>query len=331
MQLGWILGLLENYLSDVRDIRLSGGGVSELSYYPALRDLLEEVGGGLKPKVRSFMNLKNEGAGMPDGGLFTADQVRKGALGGQKPSRGAIEVKSPSADTASIAATPQVLGYLEGYRQVLVTTLREFLLVGLDERGRPAILERYSLAPTEAEFWALANHPRKAEQEQGERFLEFIKRVLLSGAALGSPQDLAWFLASYAREARILTELAELPALDAVRRSLEDSLGVKFEGAKGEHFFRSTLVQTPFYGLFASWVIWSQDHEPGDGAAPDATAGTTSGAPGGDAARFDWKTAAWTLRVPVVQALFTQIATPICWARWVWCRFSTKRPRRSTG
>jgi hypothetical protein len=38
------LGALETYLSDVRDIKLSGEGVSELSYYPALRQLLEEVG-----------------------------------------------------------------------------------------------------------------------------------------------------------------------------------------------------------------------------------------------------------------------------------------------
>ncbi len=71
------MGALETYLSDVRDTRLSGEGVSELSYYPALRDLLEDVGGGLKPKVRCFMNLKNRGAGLPDGGLFTGDQVRK--------------------------------------------------------------------------------------------------------------------------------------------------------------------------------------------------------------------------------------------------------------
>jgi hypothetical protein len=68
------------------------------------------------------MNLRNQGAGLPDGGLFTADQVRGtraargaakggaegtaspsgnsdlGALGGQKPARGAIEVKPPGAD-----------------------------------------------------------------------------------------------------------------------------------------------------------------------------------------------------------------------------------------
>ena len=311
------MGALEDYLSDLRDIKLLGEGVSELSYYPALRHLLEEVGGGLKPKVRCLMNLKNHGAGLPDGGLFTADQVRGrrdakaagaggrpvlsdsdlGTLGGQKPARGAIEVKPPAGDVQVIAASPQVLGYLEAYRQVLVTTLREFLLLGIDEHFRPVTLERYSLAGTEAEFWALANHPRRAEQEQGGRFLEFLKRALLSGAALAAPQDLAWFLASYAREARFLVESAELPALDAVRQSLEDTLGVKFEGPKGEHFFRSTLVQTLFYGLFASWVLWSHEHDADDGAATGAD-------------RFDWKTAAWTLRVPVVQALFAQIATP---------------------
>ncbi len=229
---------------------------------------------------------------MPDGGLFTADQVKKSGLGGQKPARGAIEVKPPSHDAAIVAKSEQVLGYLEAYRKVLVTTLREFVLLGVDERGKPTMLERYTFAASEAEFWSLANHPRKAEQEHGPRFMEFLKRVLLSGATLAGPQDLAWFLASYAREARILTESADLPALDAVRKSLEDTLGVKFEGAKGEHFFRSTLVQTLFYGLFASWVMWSHEHEPDSGA------------------HFDWKTAAWTLHVPVVQALFTQIATP---------------------
>ena len=173
--------------------------------------MLDEVGGGLKPKVRCVMNLKSQGAGLPDGGLFTADQIRGrrvakaagadgrpvlsdsdlGALGGQKPARGAIEVKPPAGDVRVIADSQQVMGYLQAYRQVLVTTLREFLLLGVDEHGKATVLERYTLAPTEAEFWALANHPRRAEQEQGARFLEFIKRVLLSGATLASPQDLA--------------------------------------------------------------------------------------------------------------------------------------------
>jgi hypothetical protein len=196
------LGILESYLSDMRDVRLSEAGVSELSFYPAQRTLLDEVGAGLKPKVRCVMNLKSQGAGLPDGGLFTADQIRGrraakaagadgrpvlsdsdlNALGGQKPARGAIEVKPPAGDVRVIANSQQVMGYLQAYRQVLVTTLREFLLLGVDEHGKSTVLERYTLAPTEADFWALANHPRRAEQEQGGRFLEFLKRVLLSGA-----------------------------------------------------------------------------------------------------------------------------------------------------
>ena len=64
--------------------------------------------------------------------------------------------------------------------------------------------------------------------------------------------------------------LIEDYATNAFTKMLEESLGVKFEGQKGEHFFRSTLVQTLFYGLFASWVMWSQDHEPDDGATPGA-------------------------------------------------------------
>src|ERR1700736_789639 len=39
---------------------------------------------------------------------------------------------------------------------------------------------------------------------------------------------------------------------------LETALGIKFEGSKGEHFFRSTLVQTLFYGVFSAWVIWAK-------------------------------------------------------------------------
>jgi hypothetical protein len=37
---------------------------------------------------------------------------------------------------------------------------RDFVLVGYDAAGRPAQLERYVLAPAEAEFWAQAWHLR---------------------------------------------------------------------------------------------------------------------------------------------------------------------------
>ena len=57
------MGALETYLTAVRNTRLSGEGVSELSYYPTLHALLEDEGGRFKPKVSCFMNLRNQGAG----------------------------------------------------------------------------------------------------------------------------------------------------------------------------------------------------------------------------------------------------------------------------
>jgi hypothetical protein len=43
-----------------------------------LATLLNAVGQMLKPRVRCVVNLKNQGAGMADGGLFTPDQFPKG-------------------------------------------------------------------------------------------------------------------------------------------------------------------------------------------------------------------------------------------------------------
>ncbi|ALA59439.1 hypothetical protein [Nitrospira moscoviensis] len=139
--------------------------------------------------------------------------------------------------------------YWGKYRQVLVTNYRDFVLVGQDAEGKPIKLESYRLAETESAFWAAAAHPKAAAERHGERFIEYLTRVLLHSAVLTDPADVAWFLASYAREARARIEGADLPPLTAVRKALQEALGLTFEDRKGDHFFRSTLVQTLFYGL----------------------------------------------------------------------------------
>ena len=129
----------EAYLAELRDIRASGAAVPETSGYGALANLLTEVGGKLKPKVRCLINLQNAGAGIPDGGLFTANQFPKGGaepLGGQLPARGAIEAKPVGEDAHAVAESEQVRRYLEKYRQVLVTTYREFVLVATTPTGK---------------------------------------------------------------------------------------------------------------------------------------------------------------------------------------------------
>ena len=151
---------LETYLTQLHDTRATGEAVKETSFYPALSALFNSVGGELKPKVKRVINIKNRGAGIPDGGLFTAEQLRardaeaianvKG-FNGQMPARGVVEVKGTKDDVRRIAASEQVEKYLKHYGLVLVTNLREFLLVEHDDGGKARTLEGYALAGDERE------------------------------------------------------------------------------------------------------------------------------------------------------------------------------------
>ena len=288
--------LLEAYIRELRLIRASGAGVPETSYYVPLAELLNAVGQTLKPKVRCIMTLKDQGAGIPDGGFFTPDQFRKGEgepLPGQIPARGVVEVKPVGEDAWLTADGSQVSRYWEKYRQLLVTNYRDFVFVGQDGEGRPAKRESYRLAESETAFWAAAAHPGRLAREQGASFEEFLRRVMRHAAPLATPRDVAWFLASYAREARARVDAAGPEALATVREALEEGLGMEFQGRRGEHFFRSTLVQTLFYGIFSAWVLWSKQHS-------GSSAGVT----------FNWQTAAHYLRVPVLRKLFYEVAEP---------------------
>lgn len=256
---------IEAYLADIRDTHSTGANQPETSFYPALSNLLNELGGKLKPRVQCVVGLTKGAAGMPDVGLFTQEHFQKRGeaepLPGQKPARGVVEAKAPKQDIDKLAASAQVAGYLKAHQLVLATNYRQFRLLGMKD-GKLAELESFTLAESEHAFWQLAANPRKAASELGERFTEFMKRVLLHAAPLADPKDVAWFLASYARDARERAEHANSPALAAVRSALEEALGLKFEGEKGEHFFHSTLVQTLFYGLFAAWVLWRKQRLP---------------------------------------------------------------------
>ena len=289
---------LEEFLNAVRGVHSTGGGTKETSFYTALNNLLDGVGNGLKPKVRCVMQLKNLGAGNPDGGLFTPDQFDRKTdktkdLG--KPSRGVIEVKAPAEPVDDTATTGQITKYWDRYKLVLVTNLRDWLLLG-ERNGQRVTLERFSLAANETAFWVLAQHTSKAQTELGEAFQDFLARVLQHNAPLADPKDLAFLLASYAREARHRVEHATETAakqLEALQQSLESSLGVTFNANEGGHFFRSTLVQTLFYGVFSAWVLRREQAEPGQKLGP-----------------FDWKSAAHSLNVPMIAALFGQLSQP---------------------
>ena len=282
-----------DYFDTLRLARASGGATSERSTYVALANLLDTVGGALRPKVFCVTELADQGAGHPDMGLYSARQVQRGRpRQGQTPERGVVEVKSPDDDAWFTAAGDQVSRYWSRYRLVLVTNTCDFVLVGEDSRGNPARLETFRLAESAEEFAARLDDPGSFARDVGARLGEYLRRALSHLASITEPRDLAWLLASYARDGLSRIEAAaDSTSLETLRYALEDALGIRFEGERGAAFFHSTLAQTLFYGIFSAWVLWAN----------------RTPAPQG---RFNWRESVWHLRAPVLRALFQQISDP---------------------
>ena len=284
---------VETYFADLARIYASGGATGERSSYGPLANLLNAVGATLRPKVFCVGELADQGAGHPDFGLYAAHQVQRGRpRQGQVPERGVVEVKAPDEDTGSTAIREQVVRYRRRYDLVLVTNLRAFALVVPDETGGERALETFVLAASAGDFARKLETPRAFAGEVAAGLVEYLARALSHRAAIAEPKDLAWLLASYARDGLARVEAAgDAPSLAAVRTALEEALGVRFEGDKGARFFHSTLVQTLFYGVFSAWVLWARQLPP-------------------PAGRFNWHEAVWHLRAPVLRALFQQLSDP---------------------
>ena len=284
---------VEAYFTDLGRVRASGGATGERSSYGPLANLLNAVGAALRPKVFCVGELADQGAGHPDFGLYSAKQVQRGRpREGQIPERGVVEVKVPDDDAWLTAESDQVSRYWGRYRLVLVTNTRDFVLVGEDAAGQPVQLESFRLADGAEDFRRKLETPRAFARAAGAGLGEYLARALSHRAALAEPKDLAWLLASYARDGLARVEAAgDAPALATVRAALEEALGVRFEGERGARFFHSTLVQTLFYGVFSAWVLWARQKPPPMGA-------------------FRWREAVWHLRAPVMRALFQQLSDP---------------------
>ncbi len=294
---------VEAYFADLARTFASGGATGERSSYGPLHGLLSAAGATLKPKVFCVGELADQGAGHPDFGLYSTNQVQRGKpREGQMPERGVVEVKSVDDDAWLTAAGDQVSRYWGRYRLVLVTNMRDFVLVGEDAAGRPAKLETFRAADSADDFLTKLERPRAFAGSVGAGLGEYLARALSHRTALAEPKDLAWLLASYARDGLARVEAAgDGEALATVRASLEEALGVRFEGERGTRFFHSTLVQTLFYGVFAAWVLWARGQRSDAGPLFDGKPASR---------RFDWRTAVWHLRAPVLAALCQQLSQP---------------------
>src|SRR5579859_4326722 len=261
------------YLKHLQAIRESNLASKERSYYPALDGLFNAVGATLTPKVIAIHDIADQGAGHPD----YAIQVEQ-----TKDVRAAIEVKSTSSEVEAIMQSDQVKRYLKQYSLTLVTNLRDFALVRLGRNSQVEIIMRYTLAGDEATFWHTSAEALNHQHQEG--LLDFLISALTWDATITKPKDLADALARYAREA--LRRLSRQPAqrLDHLREALSQALGLHFTDEQGEHFFRSSLVQTLFYSLFSAWVVWNRNQSGED--------------------QFRWREAGDYLSLPVMRELF---------------------------
>ncbi|MYD16000.1 MAG: N-6 DNA methylase [Chloroflexi bacterium] len=272
---------VKQYLDEIASA--SRVGTPELSHYTALDNLFDAVGGELSPKVRAVVHYSETASGQPDLGFFSGENT--------DPDRGVVEVKGADADLDALIASDQVDQYWQTRKLVLVTNLREFALVGQDNYGAKATLERYSLAESNTAFDDLLEHTTRASNRHGVSLAEYLLRVMSHRSTISEPRDLARLLASYARDAlqRVEQAAEEEDSLATIREAIEQALGMSFESEDGGRFFRSTLVQTLFYGVFAAWVLWARAGKPG---------------------RFGWKDTVYELRAPVLRMLFHQITDP---------------------
>jgi hypothetical protein len=279
MPAGDALNPVETYVDRLHEIHAVKHKTPELSYRAALENLLNAVGDDLDPTVHATAELADTGAGRPDFGLA---EVNSGNL------RGVVEVKSFGDDVPETADGTQVSRYWKHYGCVLVTNYRDFLMVVRQSDGRPRVEGQYQIAPTLDRF--MHAKPRALAKEHAEGLTDFLAGVLTRAAPITRPKDLASDLARHAREALRRIQRHATDALEPLKQAMELSLGLHFTGDEGEAFFRSSLVQTLFYGLFSGWMLWRQGkHQTGT---------------------FDWKDASEYLALPLIGDLYEEVARP---------------------
>ena len=260
---------IESFFTDLRDTHVSGVGVKETSYYPYLSNLLNIIGKKLKPGVRCITHPRSIGAGLPDGALITADQKSKATdplADGLIPSRGVIEIKAPDEEVRDVVGSDQIAKYLSKYGLVIVTNLREFTIVSRID-GQVTTLEAFTIATSEKAFWKALGNPWKLADSSGESFNEYLTRVMLQAAPLTAPKEVAWFLASYARDAKARIEgQAALPGLATSSCRTSAGLGL------------SSSDQRPYLSknFFCPSLLPSKEHPFCEGKVPALGPGVVS-------------------------------------------------------
>ena len=243
---------------------------TESTFYPDIRTLLTAI---LKAERLPFQVVTGtseasaKGHDMPDFVLGDASWF-VGVYG---------EVKLPGQSldelAISVERNNQIGRYLAHTGVVLLCNIRSFGLLTCEpgyvrEPQTPVPPAKRVLEKT-VDLWAALGgtpaHP-KADPQAIADICAIVGRAVTDLARIADPADLAMILARQARDAKdaLPEDLKPLkPLLDDYRQAL----GLAFDVGddKGVRFFRSSLVQSVFYALFAAWILW--DKEANDGAS----------------------------------------------------------------
>lgn len=270
---------LLKFLTAIRATWATGDATPENSYVPHLRAFLEEV---LDEEVVAWPRGNEQG--LPDLGL------RSGGI-----LEGFVEAEALNRTlNQNVKGQKQALRYSKE-APTLLTNFYDFWVVDREEVIRQFTIPRKSF---------LELPINDVIEEYGEDLRDILRFWAERRTPITKPEALAERLAEYARIALKRVEAAPDTDLTSLRHSMEEALGFKFKSKPQNHFFKSSLVQSLFYGLFSAWVQAIRSNVEAPRSLSDA---------------------AGLLNVPVISQLFEQLtihrrqtalglAEPVSWA-----------------
>lgn len=266
---------------------------TELSYYPSLKSLLSKMLAheNLPFEIRTSTSEFRSGGGrdQPDLAFYDGPGEYIVVCG---------EVKLPSREIRDLAFSEerndQIGRYLAQTGVVFLTNARGFGLLTV----REGCLRATAVPPSDrilehvVELW-----PSSSAMERGgaiskaaiEELFLLLETAVTRYAPIAEPESLAKILARQAKRAKAQLPVQFTQAVKGLADDFGKALGVAFEGEDGEEFFRSSLIQTIFYGLFAGWTLWLRS---------------------GSRSAFRWEELAEHLQIPFLAELYHEFQHP---------------------
>ena len=253
---------IASYCTDTRNLEALPTS-TETTFYPDIRTLLATIlkSESLPFDVRMGTSEKGEAShDMPDfvlgdGALFV------GVYGEVKRAGTSLEEL-----TASTEQKDQIGRYLAQTGVVLLCNVRGFGLLISDPAfirdGSTPVPPEHRVLEKTVDLWSgvVGGTKPKVDPETIIALVDIVTRAVTDLASIAAPADLAKILARQAREAKnALPE--DLKPLKPLLDDYHHALGLAFDvdDEKGARFFRSSLVQSVFYSLFAAWILWDKE------------------------------------------------------------------------